>query len=81
MILKKEIIERLKGNSEVRKAIGILLVKSSQTINKYIRLNNSNSPLVSYPVLTLISSSLNVPVDDLIVRSQNFPENFFPYIS
>lgn len=81
MILKKEIIERLKGNSEVRKAIGILLVKSSQTINKYIRLNNSNSPLVSYPVLTLISSSLNVPVDDLIVRSHNFPENFFPYIS
>lgn len=68
MVLKQEIIERIKGRGTELKLMfcdemgGISIQAVNQALNK----NRHNSWLVSKPILQIISNKLNTPEDQLV---------------
>jgi len=66
MKLKKEIIERVRGNKNVIPSLMDGLGKSRQTINRELRLNSNDGVLTTANSMFIISSILNVKITDLL---------------
>jgi len=68
MILKDSILNEIKNNPALRRALMGLHEKSEFTILKYLR---ENSPeLIKYTSLQVISAYLKKEIDDMIIKDE-----------
>ena len=69
MKLKKDIIERIRGNKEAVPALMDSLGKSRQLINRMLRKNEDDGPLTTINALNTIQNVLGIEdVNDLVDR-------------
>lgn len=66
MKLKKEIIERVRGNKNAIPYIMVGLNKSRQAINRELRLNRNDGILTTANSMFIISSVLSVEIIDIL---------------
>ena len=72
MKLKKDIIERLKGNKDAIPALKESLQKSRQLITRMIRQNKDEGPLTTVKALNTIQLVLEIEdINDLVDREVN----------
>ena len=71
MKLKKEIIERIKGNKDAMPALEVALKKNDlQYIRIMVKRNADNSPLTTLAALTALQNVLGIEdVNDMVDRS------------
>lgn len=66
MKIKQEIIDLLAGDLEARFKIATKTNHSMVSVDRWIRLNNNNSPLTHYTALLSISETTGLSIHDLI---------------
>ena len=73
MILRKEIVERLKGRLDIKRQLRKILDVPNTTLWRWIEENKPNGPLTTFGALTAISKGLDLDVLDDLVTDQYEP--------
>ncbi|MEA5110409.1 hypothetical protein SDC9_37007 [bioreactor metagenome] len=68
MKLKIEIIERINGRNDVKRALIKELGTSRGSLWRFLKENTSNGPLTSYKVVQIISEGLSVNPEDVLTE-------------
>lgn len=71
MQLKSEIIERINGRIDLKRRLVDELSVHRQTLWRWLDENIEDGPLTKIKPLGIISESLNVPVEDLLVSQEH----------
>ena len=66
MRVRRDIIERIKGNRQLRAKLVIVLGKNPATLNGLLRDNPIDSSLTLFTAVECISETLDVPISQIL---------------